>query len=102
RRQKMRSAWTERTGRTPVFALHAKSMVVDAEQLVIGTFNLDPRSANLNTECITVLPSPELARQVLATLSAETRPENAWHTTAEESPDHHAGLWKRLRVALFR
>ncbi len=36
----------------PIFGLHAKSMVVDKNITVIGTFNLDPRSANLNTECI--------------------------------------------------
>jgi len=36
----------------PIFGLHAKSMVIDNEITVIGTFNLDPRSANLNTECI--------------------------------------------------
>ncbi|MCP5328505.1 MAG: phospholipase D-like domain-containing protein [Steroidobacteraceae bacterium] len=35
--------------RTPVFTLHAKSMVVDRERVYIGTYNLDPRSENLNT-----------------------------------------------------
>jgi phosphatidylserine/phosphatidylglycerophosphate/cardiolipin synthase-like enzyme len=37
---------------TPIFGLHAKSMVIDGKITVIGTFNLDPRSANLNTECV--------------------------------------------------
>jgi phosphatidylserine/phosphatidylglycerophosphate/cardiolipin synthase-like enzyme len=32
----------------PIFGMHAKSMVVDYHITVIGTFNLDPRSANLN------------------------------------------------------
>ena len=39
----------------PIFGLHAKSMVIDGETVVIGTFNLDPRSANLNTECVTII-----------------------------------------------
>lgn len=29
---------------------------------VIGTFNLDPRSANLNTECITVIFSENITK----------------------------------------
>ncbi len=33
--------------KSPVFAIHAKSMVIDGTTLFIGTFNLDPRSANL-------------------------------------------------------
>ncbi|MEQ1666491.1 MAG: phospholipase D family protein, partial [Bdellovibrionales bacterium] len=33
----------------PIFGLHAKSMVIDGNITVVGTFNLDPRSANLNT-----------------------------------------------------
>ena len=41
----------------PVFGLHAKSMIIDKKITVIGTFNLDPRSANLNTECIVVVKS---------------------------------------------
>ena len=28
---------------TPIFGLHAKSMVIDGKVTVIGTFNLDPR-----------------------------------------------------------
>jgi len=42
---------------TPIFGLHAKSMVIDDNITVIGTFNLDPRSANLNTECFTIIHS---------------------------------------------
>nr|WP_320116822.1 phospholipase D family protein [uncultured Desulfuromonas sp.] len=36
--------------KAPVFAIHAKTLVIDGEKLFVGTFNLDPRSANLNTE----------------------------------------------------
>ncbi|MGZ9060035.1 MAG: phospholipase D-like domain-containing protein, partial [Burkholderiaceae bacterium] len=38
------------TGKTPVFSLHAKTLVVDSKIVYIGTFNFDPRSENLNTE----------------------------------------------------
>jgi phosphatidylserine/phosphatidylglycerophosphate/cardiolipin synthase-like enzyme len=36
-------------------------MVVDDETAVIATFNLDPRSANLNTECLTIIRDARVA-----------------------------------------
>ena len=33
----------------PIFSLHAKTMVIDGKSAYIGSFNLDPRSENLNT-----------------------------------------------------
>ncbi len=43
-------------------ALHAKTFVVDGTRLFVGSFNFDPRSANLNTELGFVIESPLLAR----------------------------------------
>ncbi len=86
----------------PIFGLHAKSMVIDGEIAVIGTFNLDPRSANLNTECITVIRSAEIAGQVLAGMEVEFQPENSWETTAKENPDRRAGYGKRFKVWMRR
>jgi len=48
----------------PIFAIHAKTLVIDGKQLYIGTFNLDPRSANLNTEVGVIIDNPELATTV--------------------------------------
>ena len=45
-------------------ALHAKVYVVDRSTLVIGSMNLDPRSAHLNTELALFIHSPLLADQV--------------------------------------
>jgi len=46
--------------------LHTKALVFDDETLFIGSFNLDPRSANINTEAGLYVESPELAARVLA------------------------------------
>jgi phosphatidylserine/phosphatidylglycerophosphate/cardiolipin synthase-like enzyme len=73
-------------------------MVIDGHITVIGTFNLDPRSANLNTECITVIRSDAIAAGVLAGMEVEFRPENAWETTLAFNPDAEAGVKKRIRV----
>lgn len=90
------------SGHVPVFGLHAKSMVVDGEIAVIGTFNFDPRSANLNTECLTVIRSREVAERVLGGMEVEFGPDNAWETTSSANPDHHAGVRKRVRAWLRR
>ncbi len=45
-------------------SLHAKMMLIDNQQAFIGSFNFDPRSANLNTEIGVLLESPKLATQV--------------------------------------
>lgn len=42
-------------------ALHAKSFAVDGQQLFVGSFNFDPRSARLNTELGFVIDSPAAA-----------------------------------------
>jgi len=49
-------------------SLHAKLMALDEKQVFIGSFNLDPRSAYLNTEIGVLLNSPPLARAVHHTM----------------------------------
>ncbi|MCY1430473.1 Cardiolipin synthase C [compost metagenome] len=45
-------------------SLHAKTFAVDHTRVFVGSFNFDPRSANLNTELGFVIDSETLARQV--------------------------------------
>lgn len=87
---------------TPVFGLHAKSMVIDGKITVVGTFNLDPRSANLNTECVTVMYSDKIAHGVLKGMEEEFKPENSWETTLESNPDSNAGIKKQLKTLTKR
>lgn len=84
---------------TPIFGLHAKSMVIDGKIVVIGTFNLDPRSAYRNTECITVVHNQKVASGVDAGMNEELKPENAWETTLSWNPDGFAPKYKRLKTA---
>ena len=86
----------------PVFALHAKSLVIDNEVIFIGTFNLDPRSANLNTEVGVLARNAELARQLVDSIEQDIRPENSWRTTLDFNPDGEVSRAKRLRVWLNR
>jgi putative cardiolipin synthase len=81
----------------PIFAIHAKSMVIDNELVFIGTFNLDPRSANLNTEVGMLVESRELARQVTESIERDMMPGNSWQTTVDFNPDFVVGRGKRFR-----
>lgn len=42
-------------------SLHTKAFVIDAERGFVGSFNIDPRSANLNTEMGVLFNDPALA-----------------------------------------
>jgi len=86
----------------PVFALHAKSMVIDDRTVFIGTFNLDPRSANLNTEVGMLADSVNLARQLTASIERDIAPENSWRTTQEFNPDSVVSRGKRFRMWINR
>ncbi len=94
----MTGALQKKLNYTPIFGLHAKSMVVDGKITVIGTFNLDPRSANLNTECVTVIHSEEIASGVLQGMEEEFKPENSWETTLTFNPDSTAGTLKQVKA----
>jgi putative cardiolipin synthase len=59
-------------------ALHGKAAVFDRKIVFVGSFNLDPRSAALDTETVFVVQSPELAEQFLEAFAADFEPANAW------------------------
>ena len=81
----------------PIFAIHAKTMVVDNETVYIGTFNFDPRSQNLNTEVGVLAQHRALAKAVQEALLTDMQPENSWNA-AQGNGDRHAPASKRRRV----
>jgi putative cardiolipin synthase len=44
--------------------LHSKAFVVDRREAFIGSFNFDPRSANINTELGLIIRSPKIAAEL--------------------------------------
>lgn len=94
----MTGALQEKLNYTPIFGLHAKSMVIDGKVTVIGTFNLDPRSANLNTECVTIIRSERVAQKVLRGMEIEFNADNSWETTLTFNPDTVATRQKRVKT----
>ena len=58
-------------GGHPRWGVHSKRGVIDGETTILGTYNIDPRSANLNSELILVCRGQkELAAEVLASIAA--------------------------------
>ena len=98
RKELMTGRLHQRLDHMPIFGLHAKTMVIDGKTTVIGTFNLDPRSANLNTECIVVLHSEKVSEGVMNGMEIELQKENAWETTLDFNPDAMVSRKKRIKT----
>ena len=64
-------------------SLHAKTSSVDGERVFIGSFNFDPRSAELNTEMGFVIDSPSLAGQIDAVFRSHV-PTSAYEARLTE------------------
>ena len=59
-------------------ALHAKTYIFDRKEVYIGSFNLDPRSANLNTELGIVCTMPKMAEYIAGTLFDDTLKDTSY------------------------
>ena len=66
-------------------ALHAKVIVFDRKDVFIGSYNLDPRSADINTEAGLYVESPALAAQVVAWMDEGVRPENSYRVLLDKN-----------------
>jgi putative cardiolipin synthase len=84
----------------PIFGLHAKTLVVDGKAVFIGTYNLDPRSQNLNTEVGAVIFNEAVASAVQSVIETDMQPENSWN--AADNPDQYVPLLKRTRALWWR
>ncbi|TBR20649.1 phospholipase D family protein, partial [bacterium] len=78
-------------------AVHAKTLVVDTETVFIGTFNLDPRSAHLNTETGILVKNRALAASVQAAIETDMAPGNAWKAGTADA----LAPWKNRARAFF-
>lgn len=98
-------------------SLHVKAMVIDRRTVLVGSMNMDPRSARLNSEIGMVLRSPALAEQLVrlyedvilhSSFRLSLTPENRlqWTKEAPEDPEVHHGepeasAWLRTLLLLL-
>jgi phosphatidylserine/phosphatidylglycerophosphate/cardiolipin synthase-like enzyme len=62
----------------PRTGLHAKSIVVDSDIAIIGSHNLNPRSAKINTESAVIIWDQEIAGQLRKSILVDMEPQNSW------------------------
>ena len=103
---------------TTIGRLHAKLAVLDHRTVLVGSMNLDPRSAVINTEIGVRVESAELAEMVLqgfkvdelaGVYQVELRPDGKgvrWIAanggrTEERDVDPDTSLWQRLQLLLL-
>ncbi len=78
-------------GQSSGVSLHAKALVVDGHITFIGSMNLDPRSALVNTEMGLIVDNVALAKAVTDFFALATRPENSFELQLERDPGDTAG-----------
>ena len=88
-----RPGWSLLSGRSPA-ALHTKAMIFDGEAVFIGSFNLDPRSAVINTEAGLYIESPELAKKLTVYMATGVVPANSYRVLLD--PDGKI-VWETVR-----
>jgi putative cardiolipin synthase len=67
-------------------ALHSKVLVFDGQTAWIGSFNLDPRSHDLNTEVAVVVNSAELSAKLAESINEDRLPTRSWRIQLKPSP----------------
>jgi len=99
--------------------IHTKSFVIDGQQALIGSFNFDPRSRDLNSEIGLVVSNREFAQQVVNEMNQDFHPENSyrlflnengklrWELTNPDGSmtifkhDPGASIWKRMGARIL-
>jgi len=97
-------------------ALHMKNAIIDHSQVYLGSMNLDPRSALLNTELGLIIDSPEMAARLDGFAD-----DDSWYRLRLNPVDHQVQwlldhpdgtttifdvppettVWRRLEIRLF-
>jgi len=88
-----RPGWSLLSGRSPA-ALHTKAMAFDGEAVFIGSFNLDPRSAVINTEAGLYIESPEFAKKLTAYMATGVVPANSYRVLLDPNAEI---AWETVR-----
>lgn len=86
----------------PTYGFHSKTMIIDGKTSWIGSYNFDPRCADYNMECVTIIRSAAFAKNISKYMEEELAPENSWHITPDHDPDSQAPIKKRIKVPFGR
>ncbi|GMW02680.1 MAG: hypothetical protein AMXMBFR84_38160 [Candidatus Hydrogenedentota bacterium] len=76
----------EKSSGKPFVSIHAKSFVRDARIAYIGTFNIDPRSENLNSEMGLFVEDARVAKAVQESILSTTGAGSSWVIAKRQVP----------------
>ncbi|MGB9043106.1 MAG: phospholipase D-like domain-containing protein, partial [Pseudolabrys sp.] len=88
-----RTGWSLLSGGSSAI-LHTKAMAFDGEAVFVGSFNLDPRSAVINTEAGLYIESPELAERLTAYMATGVVPANSYRVLLDLNGEI---VWETVR-----
>src|SRR3546814_7099551 len=82
-------------------SLHTKAFVIDGERGFIGSFNLDPRSAYLNTEMGVLFEDDDIARALREEYLFLAGPALSYEVCRDEarSEEHTSELQSLMRIS---
>ncbi len=69
-------------------SLHSKTIVFDDNLTLLGSFNIDPRSADINTESAILFYNQDFAKKVHSLIKQEAK--QSWHLVIR----HHKVIWE--------
>lgn len=70
--------------RDPFLSIHSKTFVFDGTRAFVGTFNLDPRSFYINSECGVYIEDDEVVSDLRAYILDDIAPDNSWVIASKE------------------
>jgi len=70
----------------PRYCLHSKSLVLDGQIAAVGSFNLDPRSSDFNTEVMLLVRDERFAEELTRSIETDIHPRNSWTVWKREHP----------------
>jgi cardiolipin synthase C len=76
--------------------LHAKLALIDRRAVLLGSMNLDQRSATTNTEMVLLIRSPELAGEILMWFNSKERADVRGSYQVRLKPDGRSLQWVAL------
>ncbi len=79
--------------------LHSKTLVIDGKVSLVGSYNLDPRSQNLNAESMCIAEDEQTAHELLGLIGRHIA--HSVHIGPRPRPAH-LGTWARFRTWLAR
>ncbi|MEO8036081.1 MAG: phosphatidylserine/phosphatidylglycerophosphate/cardiolipin synthase family protein [Acidobacteriota bacterium] len=79
--------------------LHSKSVIVDGRIAMVGSYNVDPRSENLNTEIMCSADDAAAAKALLAAIDTDLR--NSWKIPSNGRSPRSRGYPRVTRTMRF-